>query len=233
MIEKPLKMLRYNKLLFLFIWGILFTSCHSRTPVSTVDSTHIAPDTILAQDSTKSTKTIEPAADSQKTATKDISQLSEEILPVLEQKNYKRLADFIHPALGLRFSPYGHIDVHSSRLFSPENLRKVDPKHIYQWGYYDGSGESIRLDIDQYFTRFVMDAPFGKQGKKAINKILGRGNSKINIEEIFPGSTFVEYYIPGRKPDYRGMDWVSLRLIFVQKDKANYLVAIVHDSWTI
>jgi hypothetical protein len=42
----------------------------------------------------------------------------------------------------------------------------------------------------------------------------------------------VEYYFPGFDPQYEGMDWRSLRLIFLQDNDVWYLAGIVHDQWT-
>lgn len=43
----------------------------------------------------------------------------------------------------------------------------------------------------------------------------------------------VEYYLPGENPDYGGLDWQSLRLVFQHKEGAWYLVGVIHDEWTV
>jgi hypothetical protein len=43
----------------------------------------------------------------------------------------------------------------------------------------------------------------------------------------------MEYHFSGFEAQYEGMDWESLRLVFIQEDSTWYLVGIVHDEWTI
>ena len=62
---------------------------------------------------------------------------------------------------------------------------------------------------------------------------IGQGNSLNNIREFYPGSYFVEYHFSGFDPQYAGMDWQSLRLVFLEEDGVWLLVGIVHDQWTI
>jgi hypothetical protein len=42
----------------------------------------------------------------------------------------------------------------------------------------------------------------------------------------------VEYYFPGFDPQYGGMDWRSLKLVFSQADGSWNLAGIIHDEWT-
>jgi hypothetical protein len=43
----------------------------------------------------------------------------------------------------------------------------------------------------------------------------------------------IEYYFSGFDPQYGGMDWRSLRLVFIKDSNNWYLAAIVHGEWTI
>jgi len=40
-------------------------------------------------------------------------------------------------------------------------------------------------------------------------------------------------YFPSFNPDYAGMDWKSLRLVFEQYEGRWYLVGIINNQWTI
>jgi hypothetical protein len=42
----------------------------------------------------------------------------------------------------------------------------------------------------------------------------------------------VEYHFTGFEPDYGGLDWRSLRLVFMQDGDEWFLIGIVHDEWT-
>ena len=54
-----------------------------------------------------------------------------------------------------------------------------------------------------------------------------------NVRAIYPKSIVVEYYYDGFDPQYEGMDWQSLRLVFESEADRWVLVGIIHDEWTI
>lgn len=89
------------------------------------------------------------------------------------------------------------------------------------------------MTFDEYFDRFLFSADFSNPEEMAVNEQIGRGNTINNIAEFFPGSTFIEYHFSGFEEEYGGMDWVSLRLVFVQEGGQWYLVGLVNDRWTI
>lgn len=72
------------------------------------------------------------------------------VLQLLKDRHYEALAACIHPVLGLRLSPYAHIDtlhdVHFSKAgFIAESRKSAAQKR--NWGYFDGSGEPIHLSF--------------------------------------------------------------------------------------
>ena len=54
-----------------------------------------------------------------------------------------------------------------------------------------------------------------------------------NQFEIYDNPIVVEYYFPGFNPEYEGMDWKSLRLVFEKYEDSWKLVGIIHNQWTI
>ncbi len=56
---------------------------------------------------------------------------------------------------------------------------------------------------------------------------------KVNFECLQLKDVFIEYHFSGFEEEYGGMDWVSLRLVFVQEGGQWYLVGLVNDRWTI
>ena len=143
------------------------------------------------------------------------------------------LARWVHPELGLRFSPYAYVR-EDDLVFLPGELPELwAGEQVFNWGFYDGSGEPIALTFKNYFLRFVYSADFAHAEKTAINQRIGEGNSLNNIAAFYPGSVFVEYHFSSFDPQYAGMDWQSLRLVFLQIDGQWWLVGIVHDEWTI
>lgn len=161
-------------------------------------------------------------------------QLSNEILTAIKEKDFAKLSSYVHPLLGIRFSPYAFIDtLHHQRLLPAELIRLGRQDKRLAWGSYDGSGEPILLDLTKYIGEFVYDADFLVAPQKSVNKILASGNSLNNLKTIYPGADFTEFFFPGFDPKYGGMDWKTLRLVFQTVDKKPRLVAIIHDEWTI
>lgn len=154
-------------------------------------------------------------------------------IAALKQKNLTALADLVDPDRGVRFSPYAYV-TDNNKVFYPSELSGLlDSDQIFSWGNYDGSGKPIELTFSEYYNEFVYSADFANADQVAIDERLGEGNTINNIPDFYPGSSFVEYYIAGSDPQYEGMDWQSLRLVFIQQDGVWYLIGIAHDEWTI
>ncbi|MFF2093692.1 hypothetical protein [Paenibacillus sp. NPDC058174] len=160
-------------------------------------------------------------------------QTAEAIITALKNKDHQALVSYIHPDKGVLFSPYAHIDTASAKVFNADELPQLDDSTVYYWGDYDGSGEAISLTYGRYYDKFVYDQDFAAAETVNIDTIVGKGNSLINIEEVFPGSTTVEYHFSGFDPQYEGMDWESLILVLELDGSDWHLSAIVHSSWTI
>lgn len=161
--------------------------------------------------------------------------LSTNILTAFKNKDYTTLVSFFHPDEGVRFSPYGYIDTVLARVVHADwiNAQAGSAKQErVLWGEFDGTGDPIRMTLDEYVKRFVYDADFLKPEKSTVNEFLGAGNSANNLAAIYPGCDFTEAYFSGIDKRYEGMDWRSLRLVFRLKEGRFYLVAVVHDEWT-
>ncbi len=157
-----------------------------------------------------------------------------EVLGLIKVKDMEKLSETVHPDKGVRFSPYGYVNTKSDLVITADEIKKLPSDNtVFVWGSYDGSGELIELSFENYFNKFVYDKDFLNAKEVGYNKILGKGNSQINISEVYPKAKFVEYYFPGFEPKYEGMDWESIRLVFEKKDSVWYLVGIIHDQWTI
>jgi len=151
----------------------------------------------------------------------------------LKIADYSRLEGIIHPQICLRFSPYPYLQP-SDQTFCPDQLSQLKgTSTLYTWGRYDGSGKPIELTFDDYHQRFVYDQDYYQPEIVGLNQEVSSGNAINNIPEIYPDGLFVEYYFSGFDPQYGGMDWRSLRMVFVQENDVWYLVALVHGEWTI
>lgn len=183
-------------------------------------------------DSANVNQAIDSVADKAKSTL--LMNASGEVLIAIKERNFKKLSTLIDPETGLRFSPYGFIDTAAYKVFSAAQLLSAaGSAKKMSWGEKDGSGEPIKLTLKEYVDRYVYDKDFQNAEKKSINVFLAGGNSLNNLKEVYPASDFVEYYFPGFDPKFEGMDWKTLRLVFKIKDGTPWLVAIVHDEWTI
>jgi len=163
-----------------------------------------------------------------------IEKRSTNVLTAIKNYDLEKLASAVHPDKGVRFSPYGYVDVDKDLVFTAEKVKKLaTDSTLYHWGYYDGSGEPIRLKFSDYYKKFIYDVDFLNAEQVGYNKTLGHGNSLNNSFEVYKNSIIVEYYFSGFDPQYGGMDWRSLRLVFEKKNDVWYLVGIIHDQWTI
>ncbi len=156
-----------------------------------------------------------------------------EVINTLKNKDMVTLSQYIHPQMGLHFSPYATVK-DTDQVFAADKVAGLmgDPT-VTLWGIYDGSGAPINLTFADYYSKFVDDEDFANAPQIAINHRLGTGNSIDNAYEYYQSSMMVEFYFPGFDPQYAGMDWRSLRLVFMQQGNDWYLVGIIHDQWTI
>jgi len=169
-----------------------------------------------------------------KEAEKIIASRAKDAILAVKHKDMEKLSRFIHPDKGVRFSPCSYVNIKKDLVFSAEKIKYIFKDTAkYVWGDYDGTGFPIELTFKEYYKQFIYDQAFDNAKEIVYNKIIGRGNTLNNNFETYPGSIIVEYHFPGFDPKYEGMDWVSLRLAFEEKDGVWYLVGIIHDSWTI
>ena len=157
---------------------------------------------------------------------------ADEVVQALAARDMESVADFVHPHQGLRFSPYTFVTEEHQVFMAEDFPGLLDSEEVYLWGQYDGSGEPIELTFSEYYEEFVYSSDFANAEEVAVNERLGQGNTINNIQEFYPESSFVEYHIPGTT-EFGGMDWESLRLVFIQEEGTWMLVGIVHDEWTI
>jgi hypothetical protein len=163
-----------------------------------------------------------------------ISAITKQVLTSLKNKDYKTFADFIHPTLGVRFSPYAYVDPANDMKFTADKfLNEIKKENKFNWGSYDATGDNILMTINDYFAGFVYNKDFLNAEKTGINKMIGGGNSLNNLETIYKGCDFSESYFSGFDKKFDGLDWCCLRLVFKKYKDKYYLVGIVHDQWTI
>lgn len=169
-------------------------------------------------------------------AKKAIEQRAKETIKVLKEHDMARLAELIHPKKGVQFSPYSYIHTTSDVQVMGSGLAALWANTgTTHWGEYDGSGDPIDLTFPDYWDKFVYNQDFAAAPQVSYNGILGKGNMINNVFSVYPTSTYitVEYHFPGLDPQYQGMDWTSLRLVFENSGGQWFLVAVVHDQHTM
>jgi len=192
-------------------------------------ATSRAPSSGAASTSTPSPEPPEPVAPSS-----PVDAVAELVLEALQQRNMTALAMHVHPVKGLRFSPYIYVDPQRSVVLTAAELpRALNDPAARRWGTEDGSGDPIVQSFANYYARFVYDRDFRSATQRRVNEFGSRSTTRPNIREVYPDATVVEAHVPGTKPESEGMDWSSLLLVFEQYQSRWYLVALVHDQWTI
>lgn len=155
-------------------------------------------------------------------------------MQLIKNKDLNGLSTLVHPTKGLRFTPYPHVDLQKDKVFTAQEVAGLAANTtVYQWGIYDGKGDPIELTYSEYHKRFVYDHDFLTAPMVGKNHAIGTGNTIDNVKQAYPAGQFVEFHFPGFDPQYAGIDWSSLKLVFEQQGSIWYLVGIVHGQWTI
>lgn len=215
------------KPLFIILFVILTLSACTPTPdVEQVPTLPPEPSPIPSQ-------TLSPTQTEIPPTPLTLEEAAEKVIIALAEKDLAAVAEFVHPEQGVRFSPYTYVD-DSHQVFAGDELSGLTGSdEIFMWGYFDGTGDPIELTFDDYFGRFIYSHDFANPEAMAVDEELGYSSMINNIADFYPGSSFVEYHFSGFVEDYGGLDWVSLRLVFIEENGSWFLIGIVHDQWTI
>lgn len=221
-----------SKLLTILTTCLLASACAapSISASGSTDST-IRSDGSSSSNNNASATTQNSASQSKET---QILQQAEQIQNYLATDNYKALTAFIHPTKGVRFSMYAYVHKDSDKVFSREQFTTYlqQSRIKFTWGAKDGSGELHITTLPDFLNNWVAAEQYEVKSA-TFNKFQGSGNSLNNLKEAYPSADFVEFYHSGKNPEYQGMDWRAMRLVFEEYQGKYYLVAIVNDQWTI
>lgn len=157
------------------------------------------------------------------------------VLRALKSGDMESVAAWVHPEKGVRFSPYAYVDTEKDQVIMRDELSELMANsNVRLWREFAGTGELIELTYADYHKRFVYDADFLEVAEIGFNELLGEGTTINNLNEVYPKEThdFVEFHIDGIDPQYEGMDWRSLRIVFEKIGGDRALVGIIHDQWT-
>ena len=214
--------------ILLLLCFLLFSACSTSNQPEPIQPTSSPPP---AATPTHRTPPSEPTATPRDAEAEVLSRAAQVIL-LLKNQDMAGLAEVVHRNIGVRFSPYAYVQPDDRIFLKDQVAALMSDQTVYHWGMYAGSGAPIDLTFADYFADFVYDVDFASAPQIAVNQRLGMGNSIDNSHEVYPGNMIVEYYIPGFDPQYGGMDWRSLRLVFKYCQGSYDLVGIIHDEWT-
>lgn len=156
------------------------------------------------------------------------------VIDAISRKDGAAISQYVHPVKGVRFTPYAFVSLEDDVAFTKEQMENFfENTGEYMWGYYDGTGDEIRLTPGNYYEKFIYTHDFKNAPQVGYNELLSYGNSLENQFEVYESPIVVEYYFPGTDPEYDGLDWSSLRLVFEEYEGEWMLVGIIHNQWTI
>jgi len=152
----------------------------------------------------------------------------------LADQDMTTFSSYVHPTLGVRFTPYGYVNPSVDLSYPSTAFAALitDPTN-YTWGAFDGSGDPIIYTFADYLDNFVYDEDYVTPHLVGVNNFIGTGNSINNITTLYPTASFVEFHFTGFDPQYGGMDWTSLILVFENVAGDWKIVGVVHNQWTI
>lgn len=152
----------------------------------------------------------------------------------IQTRDYKTLSAYVHPDLGVTFTPYSTVDPETDLRFTAAQVREFQTDHtVYTWGYVDGRGSLIQMTPEEFFSSYVANADYTQAPKLGIDQILHSGNALENLTQVYQEGRFVEFHYPSLDQANDGLDWCSLKLAFYPSETCWYLVGIIHSQWTI
>ena len=147
-----------------------------------------------------------------------------DVMEVIKDKDMESLSQYIHPNLGVRCTPYFYVDTKTDQVISSSNIvGLMENSELLNWGSYDGSGEPIMLTFSDYYDKFIYDKNFVNPEIIGNNVAIGRGNTTDNVTSAYPNGHFIEFHFSQFDPQYEGIDWESLRLVFEEYNTCNWV----------
>jgi hypothetical protein len=149
------------------------------------------------------------------------------VILALRDRKLNELGTYVHPTKALRLSPFRTVDAKTDRVLrAPQIAGALSDTRAAVWGYDDGSGEPIRLTFAQYYAKFLYDRDFAAATDIRFN---APDKGTRAAWEYYPNAIVVGYHLS----ETEQFPAETLRLVFESYQSVWYLVAIIHDGWTI
>ena len=152
----------------------------------------------------------------------------------LKAEDYGTLGDLVHPERGLTFTACSTVDLSTDRNFTADEIRGLteNPRQ-YLWGYEDGRGSPILLTMEEFVRQYIFAVDYTQAPKVGVDQVVLSGNALENVAQAYPDCRFVDLCYPELDPDFGGLDWCSLKLVFTPLEGQWRLVGLIHSQWTI
>ena len=167
-------------------------------------------------------------------STASLVQTGMTVVQLLANTDMTALSAHVHPTLGVRFTPYPYVNTATDVVLSSAQVATAISVPVQNnWGAEDGTGDPLLMDYATYHARYVYDEDYANPEVIGIDAVIGYGNTIDNLSAVYPNARFLDFHFNGIDPQYDGMDWRSLRLVFELDNGDWKLVGIVHGEWTI
>ena len=118
-----------------------------------------------------------------------LMQLSIEILAAIKEKNFSKLEPFIHPAFGIRFSPYAFIDTADHQHLSATQFRRSNVVGMISAALSETGLSPNRLELEITETLLLDDS---KEVHSALRKLRSLG-IRISLDDFGTGYSSLGY----------------------------------------
>ncbi len=99
------------------------------------------------------------------------------MIELIKTEDYAALSGWVHPTLGVRFSPYFYVNANSDIVMTPNDIANIaSDTSVYNWGAYDGTGDPIDLTFADYYDRFIYDQDYANPEVIGNNNAIQVGN---------------------------------------------------------
>lgn len=209
--------------LFGFVLGLLcLFPIHTMSPESDA-----APLTAAARSG-------EESAPAREASTSGLLRAAARAAEALKAEDYGALGNLVHPERGLTFTASSTVDLEADRNFTADEIRGLTKNsRQYLWGYEDGRGDPILLTMEEFMQQYIFAVDYTQAPEVGVDQVVLSGNALENVAQAYPGCRFVDLCYPELDPDFGGLDWCSLKLVFAPLEGQWRLVGLIHSQWTI
>lgn len=161
---------------------------------------------------------------------KDLWRTSVEIINILSAKDYAKLETMVSSA-GLSINNNPSLDLTKHHV-SKEKVSEISyDSATTLWGYKDGRGDPINVTTQAFIEQYVFSKNFLMTDNINVNQIKDGGTSNTNtLLQDISGRNFVAFYYQG-DPQYPGMTWRTLYLVFDMENGSYALRGITTNQW--